>query len=266
MSGDNYETQNIGRVPGHDHRGDSISPDELRINNPENWRNAYYGGQDTPAVIRTNDVNRTLALQVQSDTKGEQGDLNPGYSATIDWLSKEGERIGRLAGDAEDGHVQLYVKEDEIGSGDTSPRPHTRWNVDKTNGQTFMEVGGVEGTSSAIRLMPGQEGEFAKYAVFDGARNEQAYLGFVPGSPDTLRLWDRRDGRAIGEYRFGEQAWDWNDTAQTGLREVGASPSASDLSSQEWAFSQDYDGAGTPAWLYKDSTGTAHVLETDGTL
>lgn len=51
-----------------------------------------------------------------------------------------------------------------------------------------------------------------------------------------------------------------------GLREVGTQPAASDLSSQEWAFTADRDGNSTPAWLYKDSGGTVHYWDSDGTL
>lgn len=51
-----------------------------------------------------------------------------------------------------------------------------------------------------------------------------------------------------------------------GLREVGSQPTTGDLSSQEWAFTTDRDGGGTAAWLFKDSSGTVHYWDADGTL
>jgi hypothetical protein len=38
------------------------------------------------------------------------------------------------------------------------------------------------------------------------------------------------------------------------------------LNTQEWAFTNDRDGDGTTAWLFKDSSGTVHYWDADGTL
>lgn len=58
---------------------------------------------------------------------------------------------------------------------------------------------------------------------------------------------------------------DFNGSAVNGLREVGASPTASDLGLQEWAWTDSHDGAGTSAWLYKNAAGTLHYFVPDGT-
>ena len=51
----------------------------------------------------------------------------------------------------------------------------------------------------------------------------------------------------------------------SGLREV-SNASAGDLSSGEWAFDDNRGGSGTAAWVFKDSAGTVHYKDFDGTL
>ncbi len=70
----------------------------------------------------------------------------------------------------------------------------------------------------------------------------------------------------MGPFEHRNGPVEFNQNPVKGLREVGASPAATDLASGEWAFTTDRDGTGQAAWLYKDSTGTAHYMDTDGTL
>ena len=51
----------------------------------------------------------------------------------------------------------------------------------------------------------------------------------------------------------------------SGLRKV-SNASAGDLSSGEWAFDDNRGGSGTAAWVFKDSAGTVHYKDFDGTL
>lgn len=50
----------------------------------------------------------------------------------------------------------------------------------------------------------------------------------------------------------------------SGLREVGAQPTSADLDIREWAWTDDHDGAGTAAWLYKNGAGSLYYFEPTG--
>lgn len=251
-------------LPGTAYR-EAISTDEalinsvLRANAPEDWVNPTTG-EDTPAVIRTNDANRALALQVQNDEKEDsEGDLKPGYSATIDWLSTEGERIGRLAGDPGDRHLHVYVKADAVGSGDTQPRPHTRFEADAD--WTTLYVGDIEEADTRI-VVGSPVADGSSRIVFNNQESSQMRMEFkhFSGTGDTFRFYDHQNSIVPLSYDFSVPRWNFEGTATYGLREI-TNPSASDLINQEWAWD-----ATNSRWLYRDSDGTAHYFTPDGTL
>lgn len=66
-----------------------------------------------------------------------------------------------------------------------------------------------------------------------------------------------------GDFEHRNGPVNFNENPAYGLREVGPNPSASDLNLREWAFTTDVDGNGNAAWLYKDSTGTLNIHDSD---
>lgn len=262
--------------PTHDHSsngtgGTTLSPLAARINGAKNFISQL--GEDTPAVIRTTNNNRALALQTRTEKKFDSdGDLLDGYAAPLDWLSPRGERYlrisGTVGGDGQAG-MTVYVKPDAVGDPplDTQPAPIMSMQVGTTD-RRLVEFGDPEKGDTVVRAQPGGSNNSATFELLDGDRNQQVFLGYLPDAADgeVIRFFDFVNGGRIFEYMLEDQEFDWFQTPLTGLREVGPQPSASDLSSGEWAFTKDRDGNGNAAWLFKDSTGTAHFLNTDGTL
>lgn len=87
-------------------------------------------------------------------------------------------------------------------------------------------------------------------------------------SSGTVDFYHDVSGNTMAQFFESGSTGEWafNGNKLSGLRELPAQPSSSDLSEREWSFTQDVDGAGTPAWVFKDSTGSAHYWTPDGTL
>lgn len=97
----------------------------------------------------------------------------------------------------------------------------------------------------------------------------------MPEEPNQNRDWNGAQfqnvdsigagGNTLIDFDYTNDTISVENNAVMKLREVGAQPSASDLSEGEWAWTDDHNGLGTAAWLFKNANGTLHYFEPSGT-
>jgi hypothetical protein len=276
--------------------GQTTNPNDRTVSDPET---------SSPATFVADDNNVGLALQLFDDGSAVG---SSGYSAGLDFLAENGNRIGHWSGD-NTGDVSLYTRDGPL-TDDTAGLTKAL-NVNRTGAEQKIRLLNIDDlefrgqlihhltenplrtelgdsdwildfpTTANLNIRRGDSTSDASLRIQD--ENGATLWRFLmdDNQNQRLRLLDRTGSEIVfirhsddisgGLVRFSSATQfrgsrvNFNQNPVMSLREVtNAGPG--DLDTGEWAFDTDRGGTGTPAWVFKDSGGTGHYWDADGTL
>lgn len=236
----NYDPDEDGlieRLADHDHSGPGDGGDQLNLGGADSYL-------DAPLIIESGGTGDNEAI-ILVPTTGED-------KAQLRWLfSDVDERLGVINCDENDPEMSFYTASSDGGSGDDQQK---RLDIEGGSDANFIGIKKTTPDSDTKLSFDRDDGE-SKYQIWHRGANGDLRINQSVLNEPVLDITDDGSTPII----------DFIDTPLSGLRELtNADPS--DLFAQEWAFDADRDGSGNPAWLFKDSTGTVHYWDADGTL
>jgi hypothetical protein len=234
----------------------------LSTGQPENIAGTL--ADDAPLISGPTDGSSGWALLMQNaDDLGSAGDryATIGQYTSGDANSGTPERFFLFSGDVQDEEVSLYTKADAVGSGDSEPVK--RIDIDAGSAQTEVAVESY--TSSAkLSLNPATQsgGGSVSYIDWRDEFSTQIRQYFNPGSGTSGQFfwYDAVNGATFMKYDIADATLRLENTPIARLREI-SNPTEFDLDLGEWAWDSTND-----RWLFRDSSGTAHFFNPDGSL